>query len=106
MKKSLVVLVTLLMVTGLLAVTGCGSGNPVVGTYTMTDGSKLVLGDDGVASISIPTSTKVATTSYTVKGTTVTLDNPSTGGALVTLKYKDNTLTSTEGTQTEVWVKQ
>lgn len=98
-------MVVTLLTAGLYALFSLNS-NPIVGTYTMTDGSRMVLDDNGNATITIPTSKQSASTTYTVKGKTVTLINPQTGGNLVTFTFKDNTLTSRQGTATEVWTKQ
>ena len=99
-------MVVALLTTGIYALFGGTSGSGVEGTYKMSDGSKMALDSSGTATITIPTSTKAATTNYTVSGNKVTLLDPSTGGPLITFTRKGNTLTSTEGTQTEVWVKQ
>jgi len=98
-------MVVALLTTGIYALFGGTSGSGVEGTYKMSDGSKMALDSSGTATITIPSSNQSLPLTYSVQGNTVTLRNPQ-NGKTVTYTFKDNTLTSTEGTQTEVWVKQ
>jgi hypothetical protein len=109
--KLIALFIVLLMVvafltTGIYALFGSGGGNGVQGTYTMTDGSKMVLDASGNATLTIPGSNDAATTTYTVEGDKVTLLDPKTQGPLITFTHKGNTLVSNAGTQPEVWTKQ
>lgn len=94
------------LTTGIYALFGGVGGNGVAGTYTMTDGSKMVLDESGTATLTIPGTVEGATTTYTTSGNKVNLLDPQTGKVAVTFTHKGNTLFSKIGTQTEVWTKQ
>ena len=98
-------MVVALLTTGIYALFG-GGGNGVVGTYTLTDGSKMVLDETGTATLTIPGSNTGATATYTTNGNKVSIINPKTGKPAVTFTRKGNTLVATIGTRTEVWTKQ
>ena len=98
-------MVVAFLTTGIYALLGT-SGNGVSGTWKLADGSKLVLDENGRATITIPGSNQTASTTYEVDGDKVTLLDPSTGKDLITFTHKGNTLTATEGTSTEVWTRQ
>lgn len=109
--KIIALFIVLTMVLGLLA-TGfvlalfSGDGIDVVGTYSLADGSKLELDKDSIATITVPGQPNSAQTGYSVQGDRVTLENPETGEALVTFRYRDGTLRDTSGQTSDVWRKE
>lgn len=109
--KLVALFIVLTMVLGLIATSlivalmGNG-GNDVVGTYALSDGSKLVLDKDGYATVTIPQNPEPARATYNVENDKVTIEDPSSGKVLVTFKYKDKTLTDTSGQSSDVWLKQ
>ncbi|PKQ28370.1 MAG: hypothetical protein CVT63_03180 [Candidatus Anoxymicrobium japonicum] len=85
-------------------------GKSVIGVYADSDGKKIVLGKNGVATLMLPTGESFGAAKYEVDGNTVLIkdiENPSADpNAVLELKISGDDLVSGSGKQAQTWSRQ